>query len=177
MTETGETLRLAPLASHHLEGLRKIAASPDTRGQAWPEPRPGVGAQEWVRSAIEARLTGQSQTFSVFHSAFGIVGATRLTIFPVRHAAMLSYWIAPQYRRRHFGFEAAAKTVSAAFRDLGAETVEAPVAAVNKASLAIVRGLGMTCEKELLIQPAAGELQGVLLFAIHACDWARRTQR
>jgi RimJ/RimL family protein N-acetyltransferase len=175
---TGQRLKsgigLAPLDFEHEEGFRRIA---DRDGAAtrppWPEPKSIADVPAWVRDAIGEQRAGMAQTFAVLERAESVAGATRLRFVPRRHLAELSYWIAPPYRNRRFGFEAAFQTVDFAFRRLGTGCVEAPVAAGNEASLAIVRRLRMEEGGERLrIRSGAGELETVLLFAIDARRWA-----
>jgi RimJ/RimL family protein N-acetyltransferase len=146
---------LEPVGWHHVRDIQALAEDPAIGATTnLPEPYPPDGAEQFVRSAIEKRASGEERLFAVIAEApdtegsrlvgvCGLLGIKNGTEGRSRSAqAELGYWIGRPFWGRGYATAAARLAIDLAFRDLSTERLIAMCLETNAASWRILEKVG-----------------------------------
>ena len=146
---------LEPVGWHHVRDIQALAEDPAIGATTnLPVPYPPDGAEQFVRAAIEKRLSGEERLFAVIADASGTDGSKLVGVCgllgiksgaeePGRSAqAELGYWIGRPYWGHGYATAAARLATDLAFRDLGTERLIAMCLETNDASRRILEKIG-----------------------------------
>ncbi len=134
-----------------------------------PHPADEAAARRWISQRQQAWTEGRSVDLAVTDPPSGtVIGEVGLSSFdPVRRAALVGWWIAPDWRGRGRAGEAVRLVVDWVLSEGPLDAVMAEVAADNPASMAVARKAGLRRVKIPAPSPAPAEHKGsdLLVFA------------
>ena len=155
-----ETLRLrlrCPTEADAAEISNLITPAVSRWVATWPCPYTKEMAINRISSALNAASRGLALSYAVVdkqqNSLMGWVSVVRGNVSDRK--ATLGYWLGEAFQGKGFMREAAQEVVSAAFREMDLDTIEAASQPENLSSLAVLRRCGMRYVGERLIYASA----------------------
>jgi RimJ/RimL family protein N-acetyltransferase len=148
---TDDALTLRPWSPDDLPGLMAAAADPIVHRYRYSLPGDVAGARAWLAAVESDRLSGERLELAVTAAeADAAVGSISLWGFHRRnHAAMVSYWLAPDGRGRGLATRALGLLAGWAFDVLGQQRLALQVEVQNVASRRVAERCGFRCEGRL----------------------------
>jgi RimJ/RimL family protein N-acetyltransferase len=185
MTETplleGPSVRLEPLALHHLSKLEEIAFD----DRIWKYMLTRVSnrnqLEAWINAALTTRAAGQMIWVTVLKQEDRIVGSTRLIDLDLRHRSVEigHTWVSPRWQGANVNPEAKLLQLRYAFEDLGLNRVAFKTHHENLQSQAAIRKLGAAYEgtfRNHYVMPD-GSLRHSVWFSITREEWPQVQSR
>jgi len=170
----GRHVRLVPLASEHVDGLR--AATDGVLAACWYTSVPAAGQMEaYVESALEMQAQGRALVFAVLDAEGTVAGATRFyDLDPATPRLQIGYtWYARRVQRTGLNTEAKRLLLGHAFDTLGCAAVGFQTSWFNHASRTAIERLGAKCDGVIRNHQrhADGSLRDTVTYSIIESEW------
>jgi RimJ/RimL family protein N-acetyltransferase len=172
----GRTVRLEPLALHHLDGLCAVGLEPSLWAFTTTQVTTPDAMRAYVETALAEQRAGTALPFATVERASGtVVGTTRFANAVHEHARVeIGWtWVAPRWQRTAVNTEAKYLMLRHAFDVLRVRRVELKTSALNARSRAAIRRLGATEEGTLRkhMINADGSARDSVYFSILDDEW------
>jgi RimJ/RimL family protein N-acetyltransferase len=174
----GRLVRLEPLSTDHLEGLRAHTRQPEIWRyvKLFAVDRPD-GIDEWVARILREARTGTSFPFAIIERARGVVaGTTSLYdhVARMKRVTIGHTWLGVEHWGRAINSEAKYLALRHGFETLGVNRVQATVDVENLRSRRALEKLSFREEgvlRSFLVRPG-GRTSDVALYSLLRSEWA-----
>ena len=182
VTLEGSTVRLEPLALHHVEALAKVGLDESLWKFTTIQLRSVDDMRRYVEDALSEQRAGSALPFATVERATGgVIGSSRFGNFvPAHRRIEIGWtWVAPPWQRTAVNTEAKLLMLGHAFDALGCRRVELKTSALNMKSRNAMLRIGATEEGTLrqhMINDD-GSSRDSVYFSIIDGEWARVKER
>lgn len=170
----GHHVRLEPLASAHVDGLR--VATDELLAACWYTSVPAPAEVEaYVESALEMQAQGRALAFVVLDAQGAVAGSTRFyDLDPATPRLQIGYtWYARRVQRTGLNTDAKRLLLAHAFETLGCAAVGFQTSWFNHASRTAIERLGAKRDGVIRnhLRHADGSLRDTVTYSIIDTEW------